>query len=86
MVGAAASATTSAVSPQVVALNLASGTVAWTLATDGEPGGLKATPTGLLAVVTKVTASTGTTTPPTVSRSLVSISIAGKVVWTVSLD
>jgi len=71
---------------EIVALNLASGTVAWKLATDGEPGNLKATPTGLLAEVTKVTASTTPKTPPMVARSLVAISSAGSEVWSVSLD
>lgn len=71
---------------QLVALNLSSGAHAWSLAVDGMVHDLQVTPTGLLGVVSKYAATTGTATQGAVSRSLVSISLSGSVAWTLALD
>jgi outer membrane protein assembly factor BamB len=83
--GQAATTSTTAVADQLIALNLASGTQAWAASVDGNPGQVTATSNGFLVVVHKVTAATGTATQPTVTRSLVSYDLAGKVVWTLAL-
>jgi len=73
-------------SSQIVALNLSTGSQAWATPVDGIAGDLHATSSGLLAVVSKYTAPTSSTTPGTVSRSLVSLNLSGTVVWGLSLD
>ena len=75
-----------AATSQVVALNLASGTQAWAATFDGMVGDLEVTSSGLLAVVSKSTAATGTDTQGTVTRTLVSINLSGNVAWSLALD
>lgn len=77
---------TAAPATQLVALNLGSGAQAWSTPIDGMINDLQATSTGLLGVVSKYVAPTGTETHGTVSRSLVSINLAGGIVWTLALD
>ncbi len=76
----------SAVTSQVVGLNLSTGAQNWSASFDGVVGDLKATPNGLLCVVTKVTTSSAPPAAETVSRSLVALDPSGKTLWTVSLD
>ena len=67
----------------VVGLSLA-GAQVWSTSFDGSVGGLTVTPTGLLAVVSKSSTSTGGAQMG--SRSLVSLSLSGSILWTLSLD
>lgn len=71
---------------QLVALNLGSGAQVWSLPVDGMIHDLEVTSTGLLGIVSKSVAATGTATQGTVSRSLVSINLSGSIVWTLALD
>ncbi len=77
---------TAAGTAQLVALNLASGSQAWSLPVDGMIQNLEVTSTGLLGIVSKYVAATGSATQGTVSRSLVSINLSGSIVWTLALD
>ena len=77
---------TAAGTAQLVALNLASGAQAWSLSVDGMIHDLEVTSTGLLGIVSKYVAATGSATQGTVSRSLVSINLSGSIVWTLALD
>ncbi len=77
---------TAAPAAQLVALNLASGSQAWSLPVDGMIQNLEVTSTGLLGIVSKYVAATGTATQGTVSRSLVSVNLSGSIFWTLVLD
>ncbi len=87
-VGTPPATTATATSPtsRVVGLNVATGAQMWSTAIDGLVHDLQVSPTGLLAVVTKVTVAGTSTTPPTVAHSLVSINLSGTIAWTYSLD
>lgn len=71
---------------QLIGLNLNSGAQAWSLSIDGMIQNLEVTSSGLLGIVSKYVAATGSATQGTVSRSLVSINLSGSIVWTLALD
>jgi hypothetical protein len=85
-VTAVTQSSTAAPTSQVIALNLASGAQVWATSFDGLVGDLQETSTGLLGVVSKYVAPSGSETHGTMTRSLVSINLAGSIVWTLALD
>lgn len=83
---ATAATTTTAASAQLVGLNLGSGAQAWSTSIDGMLNDLQVTPTGLLGIVSKTVAATGSATQATVTRSLVAFNLSGGIVWSLALD
>ena len=83
---ASAPTSTAAGTSQLVALNLASGAQAWSVAVDGMLNDLQATSSGLLAVVSKTTAAASTDTQAAVAHTLVSYTLSGTVAWSLALD
>ncbi len=84
--GPASSGSSSAVSSQLVALNLTNGAQAWTATADGTFGEVEVASNGVRVIITKCVAATDATAQATCTRALQSLDFAGHILWSFALD